>query len=47
MNFLADELSQHINSIEIKISRNEQLCEADIKILLLNLLQIEDSHENE
>ena len=47
MNFLTDELSRNISTIEAKISHNESLNEEDLKILLLNLLQLEDSHENE
>lgn len=47
MNFLIDELSLNISAIEAKLARQETLNEEDLKTLLLNLLQTEDSHENE
>jgi hypothetical protein len=45
MNFLSDEIAIQIKSIEGKVIKTEQLNEEDLKILLLNLLQVEDSHE--
>lgn len=47
MNFLTEELTNSMSAIEAKIKRHESLNEEDLKVLLLNLLQIEDSHENE
>jgi len=47
MNFLNEELANSMSAIEAKIKRQESLSEEDLKVMLLNLLQIEDSHENE
>jgi hypothetical protein len=47
MNFLNDELAQKVKAIEGKILKSEQLSEEDLKMLLLNLLQIEDAHEKQ
>jgi hypothetical protein len=47
MNFLTNEITNYLTSIESKVSKGESLSEDDIKVLLLNLLQVEDSHENE
>ena len=47
MNFLTDELTQNMSAIEAKLAQQQTLNEEDLKVLLINLLQIEDSHENE
>lgn len=47
MIFLTDDLALNLSNIENKISKNELLNDEDLKILLLNILQLEDSHENE
>lgn len=47
MNFLTDELTQNMSAIDAKLAQHETLNEEDLKVLLINLLQIEDSHENE
>ncbi len=47
MIFLTDDLTLNLSNIENKISKNELLNDEDLKILLLNILQLEDSHENE
>jgi hypothetical protein len=47
MIFLTNEISNYLASIDTKMSNGESLNEEDIKVLLLNLLQVEDSHENE
>jgi hypothetical protein len=47
MNFLADEIALQIKAIEGKIVKNDQLSEEDLKVLLLNLLHVEDSHEKQ
>lgn len=47
MIFFTEELAHNLSAIEGKVSRQEPLTDDDLKMLLLNLLQIEDSHENE
>lgn len=47
MDFLAEEIEKNLKLIDAKAAGHESLSEYDLKVLLLNLLKIEDSHETE
>jgi hypothetical protein len=47
MNIFQDELELKFNIIDGKLNSNEALSNEDLKILLLNLLKLEDANENE
>jgi hypothetical protein len=47
MSLLTTEILRELATIENKIVKQESLTNDDLKVLLINLLQTEDSHENE
>ena len=47
MNLFTDEINKCVKTIEAKLVQQESLSEEEIKLLLLNLLHAEDSHEAE
>jgi hypothetical protein len=47
MDIFKDEISKELNKIDIKLKDGAVLNEDDLKIILLNLLEEEDSNERQ